>query len=38
MTEMVDLLLNAGADVNQPSALDGWTPFHFAVMSGSKVA
>lgn len=36
MTEMVDLLLNAGADVNQRSPLDGWTPFHFAVMAGSS--
>ena len=36
MTEMVDLLMSAGANVNTPNSLDGWTPFHCAVMSGKE--
>jgi len=36
MVEMVFGLVGAGANVNAPNVLDGWTPFHCAVMGGKK--
>ncbi len=35
MTDMVDLLVKAHADVNTANPMDGWTPFHVAVAGGS---
>jgi ankyrin repeat protein len=35
MIEMVDLLVGAKGDINLANSVDGWTPFHCAVMDGN---